>query len=553
MQLDYNANNPGGATFILRVPRGEADAYAIQREEGFNFSRTASTLDVAVLFTREPYAALAYFRYGTREAKAVLEPLWREVEASWAKESQAHIRVPEDQELAPFQKAGVEYAMRREHALIGDAPGLGKTPMAIALANEIGAEHVTVLCPASIRLQWAAKVQEWSTMRRPFYTYPIMKGENGVHPAANWTIVSYDLARTPAIGRALSRIPKNLLILDEAHYLKEATSQRARAVLGGGDNRDFEPIKDTAERVLALTGTPLPNRPREAYTLTRGLCFDAIDWMSEDRFRERFNPSQTKEIIKKDGTKVRVVDERTGRHSELQMRMRANFMVRREKHGEHGVGNQLGQMHIPVLNVVHVDETAAVRKVLQAESLLKIDVDNWEASLNDPDALGAIATLRRMMGEATAPFALDYIKTLLDGGEPKLFVVCYHTSVIEYLQQKLAHYGVRMIHGATTSAKRERAKAEFIADPKVRVFLANLITGGTGLDGLQQVCSHGVLAEPDWVHGNNQQVIDRLDRGGQRDHVQFDFLLVPGSLCEKVLAKAITKGQTVHKALDRRI
>jgi len=76
---------------------------------------------------------------------------------------------------------------------------------------------------------------------------------------------------------------------------------------------------------------------------------------------------------------------------------------------------------------------------------------------------------------------------------------------------------------------------------------------GTGTDGLQAVAWHCVIAEPDWVLGNNQQAIDRLDRGGQTAQVQGDLLVVPGSFSEKVLASALRKGQTVHNVLDRRM
>lgn len=60
---------------------------------------------------------------------------------------------PCDQELWGFQRADVAYALRRKSTLIGDQPGLGKTPVAICFANEIKAKRVLVVCPASIRLR----------------------------------------------------------------------------------------------------------------------------------------------------------------------------------------------------------------------------------------------------------------------------------------------------------------------------------------------------------------------------------------------------------------
>lgn len=548
IQLDYL---PATQSYILRVPRGSGDVAAIMEEHGFNFSNPDSTPDVAVLFTHEPYAAVGWYDYGTSAAKASLGRLRALMETSWAKESTAHVECPADRELAPFQVAGVDYSRGRLNTLIGDAPGLGKTPEAICLANELQAQRSLVLCPANIRLQWVAKIREWTTMRWPYLIHPILHGKHGVHPKAHWTVVSYDLARTPAIGRALAKGKYDLLILDEAHYLKTIDTHRTRAVFGGGENRTFDALAERCERVVALTGTPLPNRPREAYTLARGLCFDAIDWMSEDKFRERFNPSRRIERVDAEGRTKVFIDERSGRHGELQARLRTNFMVRREKHGAEGVGYQLRIAHVPSLDIVRVEDTAAIREALAAERLLDIDPEGWDGA--DAQFGGEIATVRRLMGVAVAPQAADYIELCLNGGEDKLVVFAHHREVLNILQQRLFKYGVLRIDGSTGNAQRQAISARFVADPSIKVLLGNLQAMGTGTDGLQEVAYHVILAEPDWVNGTNQQAIDRLDRGGQTAQVQGDLIVASGSFCEKVLASALRKGHTVHKALDRRL
>jgi SWI/SNF-related matrix-associated actin-dependent regulator 1 of chromatin subfamily A len=546
--LDYV---PATQSYILRVPRGQGDAAAIMEEHGFDWSNPDSTPEEAVLFTREPFAAVGWYDYATPQAKESLERLRGLMETSWAKESTAHIECPADQQLAPFQIAGVDYARGRLNTLIGDAPGLGKTPEAICLANEMQAERILVLCPANIRLQWVAKIREWTTMRWPYLIHPILIGKHGVHPNAHWTVVSYDLARTPAIGKALARGKYDLLILDEAHYLKTIDTHRTRAVFGGGLEHPFDPLAERCERIVGLTGTPLPNRPREAYTLARGLCFDAIDWMSEERFRERFNPSRKIERTDANGRTKVFIDERAGRHGELQARLRSNFMVRREKHGPEGVGYQLRIAHVPSLDIVRVEETAAIREALAAERLLDIDPEGWEGA--DASFGGEIATVRRLMGVAVAPQAAEYIEMCLNGGEDKIVVFAHHREVLNILQEKLARFGVLRIDGSTSVPRRQAITNEFVANPSFKVLLGNLQAMGTGTDGLQAVAWHVVLAEPDWVNGTNQQAIDRLDRGGQEAQVQGDLIVASGSFCEKVLASALRKGHTVHKALDRRL
>ena len=537
MRLDYH---PDTGAFTLEAPRWECDPQALMQEHGLDLSLPRSTPQVAMLFTREPYAAVTFYEHATPAAQAQLKTLQREIAASWATSSRGHIACPPDQELSPFQIAGVEYALRRDHTLIGDQPGLGKTMQAICFCNEIKAKKVLVLCPANIRLQWWKRIQEWTTLPGRYTVHAIMHGKHGVNPHAAFTIVSYDLARTPPIWRALAEERFDVLILDEGHYLKTIDALRTRTVFGGGDKPVAASLSSRAGAILDLTGTPLPNRPREAYTAARGLCWDSIDFLSEDRFSKRFNPSITR--FTDDGRPW--IDEKSGRHGELQSRLRANFMVRRLKR------DVLPQLKLPILDIVHVDETAAVKAALRAESLLQIDPENLEGV--DAEILGEIATVRRMMGVAIAPLAADYTDMVLEGGEEKVVVFYYHKEVRGILEQRLAKYRPLVIDGSTPPSRRGAIVEQFAARG-ARVLLGQILAVGTGTDGLQDACQRGIAAEPDWVPGVNEQAINRLDRMGQAGTVQFDFLVARGSFSERILGTSLRKGQTVHLALDRRM
>lgn len=546
MLMDYNAQT---GAFYVRVGRSEGvDIQALIHQHGLNFSVTASDNREAILITHEPYAAAHFASVATPQAIEQLAGIVGNINSSWADHSDIRVDCPPDRELWDFQKADLAYALPRRNTLLADQPGLGKTPTAIVFANEIKAEHILVVCPANIRLQWAKRIREWTTLKWPYTVYPILKGGHGVHPSANWTVVSYDLARTEGIGKALSARAFDLLILDEAHYLKTIDTGRTRAIFGGGDNPLFSPIAPRCERILALTGTPLPNRPREAYTLARGLCFDAIDFMSEDRFRSRFNPSRTVEKEVKD-TKGQVhikryIDERSGRHSELQNRLRANFMVRHLKR------DVMTQLKLPIYDIVDMEETGPVKQALKAESLLGLDPTN----LQGLDLFGGhVAVVRRQMGVALAPQVADYVEMLLDGGEDKIVVFAWHIEVLDILQRKLDKFGVLRIDGSTPARVKQERVEEFGRNPDIRVMIGNVLSLGTGTDGLQQSCSHAVFAEPDWVPGNNEQAVDRLDRGGQGRTVLADFCVAPKSIAANILKQALEKRETTHLALDAQL
>jgi SNF2 family DNA or RNA helicase len=76
---------------------------------------------------------------------------------------------------------------------------------------------------------------------------------------------------------------------------------------------------------------------------------------------------------------------------------------------------------------------------------------------------------------------------------------------------------------------------------------------GQGTDGLQHVCNHILVGEPSPVPGDNEQMVDRLDRGGQDLTVQAEFFVAPNSILERILASSLRKLQITHAALDKKI
>lgn len=532
----------GPAGDFVLVAGSVADTEAAEAA-GLTLSTTASKPGAPVYFSPEPYAAMPFWQYADDIARKRLLDLRMEYEASWAQEgSGVHLDVPADRDLFPFQKAGVEYAMNRAHTLIGDQPGLGKTAQAIVIGNEMRSRRTLVVCPANVRRHWRREILAWSTLPRAT-PYLIEKGSDGVSPNASHLITSYDLVRTPAIHAALRALEFDLLVLDEAHYLKTTDALRTRALFGGGDGAFKNAhISQRAGKIIGLTGTPLPNRPRECYTLARALCWDAIDWMSEDHFQHRFNPSFRWPSGK--------VEERVGRLPELQARLRCNFMVRRMKQ------DVLKQLPDKTYELAFVEPDQAVRRVLQAEKaagLHSMPVDEvFKHIAQDMKFGGEVSTIRRLMGEAVAPLAVEHVKFLLDGGVDKLIIAYYHRHAGDIIEEGLKRFGLVRVDGSTSPVQREMRKRDFVGDPNVRVFLGQMQAAGVGVDGLQEAASMAVIAEPDWVFGNNEQFIDRLHRIGQKDSVLAQFLVAPGSFGEKVLGDAIVKAHDVHDALDRR-
>ena len=488
-----------------------------------------------------PYAVLDFYDEADKASRSKLDNLARDYRSSWddglGGEDYPDVPVPEGLEYLPYQKAGIAYALKHKNCIIGDEPGLGKTIQAIGLANAIEARNVLVLCPASIRRNWSKEIGIWSTMQRKKVKL-IEKSKSGIEPG-NWTVCSYDLARVEGVQTALYSQNWDLIVCDEGHFLKTIDAARTRAVFGSHSKEAIfykKGLINRTKRIISLTGTPLPNRPRECYTMARGLDWSSIDFLSEEPFQFRYNQSG-----RFNGKTV----EEKARLPELQARLRCNIMVRRHKKD---VLPQLPPKHY---EMTYLEPNGRVQKILKAESLVDFDPND----LFNPDFSlegTPISTLRREMGEAMLPEMIEYIRYLLDVVEvPKLPVFAHHTSVIEGLAAGLHKYGVLMHHGKMSSRKKDEALVDFV-NGKPRVIICQNDTM-EGVDGLQGVADQCVNAEPAWTPGRNEQLVDRIHRIGQTMNVLAHFLLIEGSFNEKVLNAVMGKAESIHEALDRRL
>jgi SNF2 family DNA or RNA helicase len=513
---------------LYRLDDPTPDQEMLVKAAGFDFSTTSQKW-----FTENPYMAIGT-NLPVSGTDFEYQQLKDRYDASWALEPADGLMVPAGRKLMDFQSGGVAEALDRGgNILIADPPGLGKTVQAIMIANEMFAQKIIVVCPAAVRRNWVKEIRRWTNIKTPqiWLTEGV---DDWVNPRANWQILSFNGVTNEQLYKVLERFRYDLLIIDEVHNLKTPDARRTQACFGGGLGLWQDGgLRDLCDMVVGLSGTPMPNRPKEIHTIAKAFDHDSIDNMVRGSFIERFNP----EVEYQSG----YVENRAARLGELQARLRCNFMIRRRK-------EDVWKDQPPLtMELVNLQPNAEVKRVLKAESLLGID----PLHLTTEDlASGEISTIRREMGEAKLPLVIKYIDHLLNSGIEKLFVAGWHKSVLRPLTE---HYGSKavLIDGAVSPLVREQRKEKFIRDPKTMLCVGQIISIGTGVDGLQQVCDRLCLIEPDWVPGNNVQVVDRLHRLGQTRPVLAEFLVIEGSFDYRILKAVVNKTGTIHSSIDR--
>ena len=131
------------------------------------------------------------------------------------------------------------------------------------------------MCPASLKLNWMREIGRWLPER----SAQMLGGNRGAVPGADLTVVNYDIVA----GRldALTALAPRAVALDESHYCKNPGAKRTQAAQQLCASVPREGL------VLALTGTPLMNRPPELISQLR-ILGRLGDFGSGTQFGQRF-------------------------------------------------------------------------------------------------------------------------------------------------------------------------------------------------------------------------------------------------------------------------
>ena len=157
-------------------------------------------------------------------------------------------------DLYKYQVEGSHWLSLMRNAILGDEPRVGKTAAAIAGADIISARRVLVVCPAIVRPNWEREFRKWQMLMRT--TGLIMTSKD--RPTEDVAIVSYELLSSRPVLLALLAVDWDLMIVDEAHAVKNPSALRTMC-LYGGDCTATKGLASKAKRVWLLSGTPIPN------------------------------------------------------------------------------------------------------------------------------------------------------------------------------------------------------------------------------------------------------------------------------------------------------
>lgn len=454
-----------------------------------------------------------------------------------------------------YQRSGIRWlatALKENRAaLLADDPGLGKTVQALCVAEQIKARRILVVSPAGARRVWLTQIKQWfpSWASRIRVLEPGTAEPKPADIAAPDTIllVSYDLFsdRKNHWPSTIKGLAWDLLVLDEAHFLKN-TSNRTQAIYGS--RGDHEGVQSSASYVLLLTGTPTPNHCGELFQHMRTLWPQTLrrvnglaGLMSEDEFIEHVCKFTTGQF----GRQV------TGSKNVPWLRTRLEpFVIRRRKLEVLTELPALVEQDVPLGVSPEVVGAGLDDKLRKLERRLYGMTDNtlWEAMHVVDDSL-PLPTLRRKLGEAKIAATAEWVDERLMCGTQKMLVFGWHPMVLQRLQSYLTKYEAVLVTGNTPPSSRATLVDRFQRRAQCRVFIGQIKAAGTALT--LTAASEVTMMEPSWVPGDNRQSIDRAHRMGQRDSVLATYLYLPDTLDERILRVMRRKEHDIREFTEK--
>lgn len=447
-----------------------------------------------------------------------------------------------EETLRDYQKKGYAWLKTLDHygfgGILADDMGLGKTIQILALLSSEYEEKKErlpslVVCPASLIYNWGHECATFApALKVLLATGTMEERRTALADASGYDVIvtSYDLLRRDFA--CYQDMEFRFQIIDEAQYIKNASTQNARAV---------KSIRAVSR--FALTGTPVENRLSELWSIFDFLMPGFL--FSYRKFKSSFELPIAR-------------GEDAGALERLH-RMICPFVLRRLK------SDVLKELPEKLEKVVYTAADGRQKTLYQAAALklqlqLKAQDETAEASGREKlEILSQLTRLRQICcdpslcfenyagGSAKLETCISLISSAVEAGH-KLLLFSQFASMLEILAKRLEKEGIRfhLLTGATPKEERNRMVSAFSKD-EIPVFLISLKAGGTGLN--LTAADIVIHYDPWWNVAAQNQATDRAHRIGQKRQVTVYKLIMKHTIEESILRLQESKQQLADQII----
>jgi len=426
--------------------------------------------------------------------------------------------------LKSYQKEGVALI---EHfagrILLADEMQLGKTIQALKwIKNHPEKRPVIVICPSISKWVWEEQAITHTNLRSNVLegaTPP--KFEKSFLPAPiliiNFEILEHWIPY-------LKKLKPQVIIIDECHYIKSRTALRTKAVIA---------LSKKVRHVIAISGTPLVNRPIELYNILHLLWPDVFDSFFKYAFRY-CQPVKTPWGWQYKGAK---------NIKELHRRLKGLGMIRRLKKNVMKELPEKERLIIP-LDIEKRNEYEEALHDFIAWLSKQGKIKKAERA-SRAEKLVQMSYLKRLSAESKMCNVFKWIDSFLKDNDEKLVLFAVHRKIINMLHDRYKNISV-VVDGSVKNRDRKKIEKYFKRNKKIRIFIGNIKAAGISIS-LSSAASSLAFVEINWTPGEHTQAEDRIHGIGQTKAVTIYYLIAKNTIEEK-LCKLIQKKQQILSA-----
>lgn len=437
-------------------------------------------------------------------------------------------------DLLPYQLDGIAFAVGAGRAVLADDMGLGKTIQGIGTAELLSQlteiRRVLVVCPASLKSQWAAEISRFSNRSSQIVLGTGQERASQYQGDAFFTIANYEqILRDEA---SVSPITWDLIILDEGQRIKNWESKTSRT---------FKSLK--SRFALVLSGTPLENRLEELYTV--------VSFVDSQTLGPAYRFFHRHRVVDDDGRvkgyrqldvlreSLRPILLRRTRQSVMQeLPERTTEIVRIRPTQE--------QQTMSDANVAKAAQIAA-KKFLTEMDLLMLQKHLLAARMS---ADSTFLCDKEAPGYSSKLEVLDELLCQLsEDPSRKIVLFSEWTTMLNLIEPLLKKHGLAHVRldGSVPQKKRQQIVRDFQTKPECRcIIMTN--AGATGLN--LQSANTVINVDLPWNPAILEQRIARAHRMGQKNPVHVYLLVTEDTIEEKLLTTLANKQELALAALD---
>ncbi|MBW1936413.1 MAG: DEAD/DEAH box helicase [Deltaproteobacteria bacterium] len=427
--------------------------------------------------------------------------------------------------LRPYQRAGIHWltwlTQSYLHGILADDMGLGKTlqtilAMRLAYESEEIKNPSLVICPKSVIHFWERELERFFPFRGEVYHGPYRNRDVWHHPGARIYITNYETAANDI--DILKQVPFYFVVVDEASYIKNPRTKRTKAIKALN-----------AVHRIAITGTPIENRPSELWSIFDFLMRGYLG--SFDSFLKKYE----KPLLQGE------LDEKT---AELLAKRIRPFVLRRTKDQvakelpekiEMEEWCELTDEQKFLYNEIQRRKVKSIREKLLAgekvdvtTSILPI-ITKLKQVCDHPAIING--DKHKLYGRSEKfDLIMKKLEQILERGKAAV-VFSHFLDMLDIFQKALEKKGVSFIR-IQGSTENRGALIEWFNEGKAQVALCSLRAAGHGIT--LTAANHVFHVDRWWNPAVEDQATDRVHRIGQDKTVYVYRILTQGTLEERI-------------------